>query len=128
MNKVYYVTAVVLLILISVLGVTYSFEYDDDADISFEILGPEILYMDVNTKYTEYGIKVLYNGRDVSKFVKIDTSKLKIDILGQYKVKYQFGNEYVYRDVVVIDKESLWVCFTSILEGLGDELVAADIQ
>ena len=106
MNKVYYVTAVVLLILISVLGVTYSFEYDDDADISFEILGPEILYMDVNTKYTEYGIKVLYNGRDVSKFVKIDTSKLKIDILGQYKVKYQFGNEYVYRDVVVIDKES----------------------
>lgn len=106
MNKIYYVTAVVLLILISVLGVTYSFEYDDDADISFEILGPEILYMDVNTKYNEYGIKVLYNGKDVSKHVKIDISKLKIDTLGEYKIKYQFGNEYVYRDVVVIDKES----------------------
>ena len=106
MNKIYYVTTVVLLILISVLGVTYSFEYDDDADITFEILGPEILYMDVNSKYTEYGIKVLRDGKDVSKFVKIDISNVKIDKLGEYKVKYQYGNEYVYRDVVVIDKES----------------------
>ena len=106
MNKIYYVTTVVLLILVSVLGVTYSFEYDDDADISFEILGPEILYMDVNSKYTEYGIKVLRDGKDVSKRVKIDISNVKIDKLGEYKVKYQYGNEYVYRDVVVIDKES----------------------
>lgn len=106
MNKIYYVTTVVLLILISVLGVTYSFEYDSDADITFEILGPEILYMDVNTKYTEYGVKVLRDGKDVSKQVKIDISKIKINTLGEYKVKYQYGNEYVYRDVVVIDKES----------------------
>ena len=106
MNKIYYVTTVVLLILISVLGVTYSFEYDDDSEITFDILGPEILYIDVNTKYKEYGIKVLCDGKDVSKNVKIDISKVELNKLGEYKVKYQYGNEYVYRNVVVIDKES----------------------
>ena len=106
MSKIYYVTAFVLLVLVSVLGITYSFEYDNIGDVSFEILGPEVLYIDVNSEYTEYGIKVLHAGKDVSKDVKIDTSKLDISKLGDYKVKYQYGNEYVYRSVKVIDKES----------------------
>ena len=105
MKKIYYVTAFVLVLLVSFLGITYSFEYDDLGGITFEILGPETLYIDVNSEYTEYGIKVIHDGIDVTKQVKIDISQVKLDKLGEYKVKYQYGNEYVYRDVVVIDNE-----------------------
>ena len=106
MSKIYYVTAFVLLILVSILGITYSFEYDNMGDVTFDILGPDVLYVDVKSEYTEYGIKVLDDGKDVSKDVNIDTSKLDINKIGEYKVKYQYGNEYVYRNVKVIDKES----------------------
>ena len=105
MKKIYYATAFVMLLLVSFLGITYSFEYDDQGGVTFEILGPEILYVDVNSEYTEYGIKVMHDGIDVTKQVKIDASGVKLDTLGSYKVKYQYGDEYVYRDVVVIDNE-----------------------
>lgn len=117
MKRIYYVTAFVLLLLVSFLGITYSFEYDGDNSISFEIIGPDPLYIDVNTDYAEYGIKIIDSGRDVSSEVKVDTSKVDFNKLGEYKVKYQYGNEYVYRDVIIIDKEK------PVIELLGGEEV-----
>ena len=103
MKKLYYVTTFIVIVLIKLLGITYSFEYENTSNIKFELIGPNTLYMDVGSAYYEYGIKVMYNGMDVSKNVlieeNIDTSKL-----GEYNVKYQYGDEYVYRTVIVIDK------------------------
>ena len=115
MKRIYYVTSFVLVLVISFLGITYSFEYEDNNGIKFEILGPDPLYMDVNTDYAEYGIKVIHNDKDVSSKVKVDTSNVDFNKLGKYKVKYQYGNEYVYRDVVIIDKEN------PVIELLGGE-------
>lgn len=115
MKRIYYATTFILILLISFLGITYSFEYDDGKEISFELLGPEELYLDVNTKYVEYGIKVIYDNKDVSNDVIIDFSNVDIKKLGKYKVKYQYKNEYIYRDVTVIDKEK------PVIELLGGE-------
>ena len=106
MKKIYYITTFIAILIVSFLGITYSFEYANEEELTFELIGPSNLYLDVDTEYTEYGIKVLYDGKDVSDKVKIDTSKINVKKVGEYKVKYQYANEYVYRDVVVIDKES----------------------
>lgn len=105
MKRIYYVTAFVLVILVSFLGVTYSFELDSENNITFQIYGPSELYIDVGKEYTEYGIKVIDGSKDVSSKVKIDTSELDINKLGEYRVKYQYKDEYVYRKIFVIDKE-----------------------
>ena len=105
MKRIYYVTSFVLVLLISFLGITYSFEYDGNDDISFELLGPDPQYIDVNTDYAEYGVNVTFGGKDVSSEIKVDTSLVNFSKLGKYKVKYQYGNEYVYRDVLIVDRE-----------------------
>ena len=105
MKRIYYVSIILVLLIVSFLGITYSFEYEQtDGNISFEIIGPKILYIGVNTEYEEYGIKVMQNGNDVTKDVKIDASDVDTNKLGEYKVKYEYNEEYVYRDVIVIDK------------------------
>ena len=106
MRKLYYVTAFVLILIVSFLGITYSFEYSEEDNLVFELKGPTTLYVDVNSTYVEYGISVLYNGEDISNKVKIDKSKLDITKLGDYKVKYEVMDQYVYREVKVIDKSS----------------------
>lgn len=104
MKKIYYVTAIITILIISLLGITYSFEYSTEDKLNFELIGPSNLYLDVNTEYTEYGIKITYNGIDASSKVKIDASEVDSTKLGEYKVKYEFNNEYIYRNVIVIDK------------------------
>ena len=106
MKKIYYVTAIITILIISLLGITYSFEYSTDDKINFELIGPSNLYLDVGTEYTEYGIKITYNNIDVSSKVKIDASNVDSTQLGEYKVKYEYNNEYIYRNVIVIDKIS----------------------
>lgn len=105
MRKIYYVAIFVIMMIISFLGTTYSFEYDKNKGAKFEILGSDPLYIDVNHDYFEYGVKVTSGFSDVSDKVKIDTSKVNTNELGEYRVKYQYENEYVYRDVIVVDKE-----------------------
>lgn len=105
MKKIYYVAIFVIMMIISFLGTTYSFEYDKNKGAKFEILGSDPLYIDVNHDYFEYGVKVTSGFSDVSDKVKIDTSKVNTNELGEYRVKYQYENEYVYRDVIVVDKE-----------------------
>lgn len=110
MKKIMYITSFVIIMLVSFLGITYSYEYNGMDSLKFILIGPTTLYMDVNTDYQEYGIKVFNNGVDVSSSVKIDSSLVNVNMLGEYKVKYEIdvdGNkEYVYRDVIVIDNIS----------------------
>lgn len=111
MKKMMYVIIFIVVMLVSFLEITYSYEYGDKELVKFELIGPSTLYVDVNTEYVEYGIKVINNkGVDISSLVKIDSSLVNMSELGKYKVKYELeidGNfEYIYRDVIVIDKIS----------------------
>lgn len=106
-RKIVYISTFVIVLLISFLSVTYSYEYKGDETLKFELIGPSKLYVDINSEYYEYGIKVTNDGKDLSSLVNIDTSSLSINEIGEYRVRYELelnGNiEYVYRDVYVID-------------------------
>lgn len=108
MRKIYYVSMIITILLVSFLGITYSYEYDKDSSLEFKLIGPTTLYLDIYSDYNEYGINVKYNGRDISNQVKIDSSLVDTSKLGEYKVKYEVKTtdrqEYVYRKVVVIDR------------------------
>lgn len=108
MRKYYYVTTFILLMIVSFISITYSFEYGNNDSLKFELIGPETLYMDVNTDYVEYGIVVTYNGKDISNNVLIDNKSVNTKELGEYLVKYEINiddnYEYIYRKVKVIDK------------------------
>ena len=103
MKKIYFVSIALIILVVTFLGITYSYSYPQDGSLNFELIGPSPLYMDVGTDYQEYGIKITDNGIDVSDKVKIDSSLLNTKELGEYKVKYEYNNEYIYRDILVID-------------------------
>lgn len=105
MRKIYYVSIFLIILIISFLGITYSLEYPDDINVSFNLIGPSPLYINVGSDYVEYGIEVYENGNDVSNKVKIDDSHVDVKKLGEYKVKYEYNGEYIYRDIVIFDKE-----------------------
>lgn len=108
MKKILYITIFITILLVSFLGITYSYEYNNTDSLTFKLIGPSVLYIDVNTEYEEYGIRVVNNGVDISYMVKIDDSLLDTSKLGEYNIKYELdldGNkEYIYRVVKVIDK------------------------
>ena len=110
MKKYYYVTTFIILMLVSFIGITYSYEYENSDSIKFELIGPSTLYVDVNTDYVEYGIKIKYKNMDISDQVIIDDSQVNMAVLGKYLVKYTISidgiSEYIYREVIVIDKTS----------------------
>lgn len=97
----------IVFLLVCFLGVTYSYEYNSNESLKFELIGPSILYLDVNTEYVEYGINVYKNGVDVSRDVNIDSSNVDVFTIGEYTVKYEIRiddkSEYLYRTVRVID-------------------------
>ena len=107
MRKYYYVTTFIIMLIVSFVGITYSYEYDNSESVKFDLIGPSVMYHDVNTDYEEYGIKVMYKNRDISDMVDIDSSKVDTTKLGEYKVKYTVEidgmTEYIYRIVKVID-------------------------
>ncbi len=105
MRKIYYIVILLTILIVSLLGITYSLDYTGHGELSFELIGPSLLYIDVNSEYTEYGVKVNLNGMDISDKVKIDSSSVNTSVIGSYKVKYEVDEEYIYRDVKVIDKE-----------------------
>lgn len=110
MKRIVYVIIFITILLVSFLGITYSYEYNDNESLKFDLIGPSTLYIDVGTKYEEYGIKVINNGVDISSYVTIDSSSVDTSVLGEYKVKYELyidgNNEYIYRIVKVIDKSA----------------------
>ena len=107
MKKYYYITTFIIMLIVSFVGITYSYEYNGDDTIKFELIGPQLLYVDVNTEYKEYGIMVKYHGMDISKQVEIDSNEVDTSKLGNYQVKYSIktdtGSEYIYREVIVVD-------------------------
>lgn len=110
MRKYYYITTFIILMLVSFIGITYSYEYENSDSIKFELIGPSTLYVDVNTDYVEYGVKIKYKNMDISDQVIIDDSQVNMAVLGKYLVKYTVSidglSEYIYREVIVIDKTS----------------------
>lgn len=109
MKRIFYITTFIIVLLVSFLGITYSYEYNDSGTLNFTLIGPSTLYVDVFSEYEEYGIKVTNKNIDITKDVVIDSSEIDMSKLGEYQVKYQVlidGNyEYIYRKVIVIDTE-----------------------
>lgn len=109
-KKYYYITTFIIFLIVGFIGITYSYEYDDNDSVTFSLIGPQVLYMDVNTEYKEYGVLVKYKNKDISDRVAIDTKMVNTLKLGEYKVKYSVNidnrEEYIYRTVKVIDMSS----------------------
>ena len=109
-KKYYYITTFIIFLIVGFIGITYSYEIDGDSQVEFNLIGPETLYMDVNTDYKEYGVLVKYNGKDISDRVKINDTQVITSKLGEYRVKYSIKinniDEYIYRTVKVIDMSS----------------------
>ena len=105
MRKIYYISIALIVLIVSFLGITYSYNNELDGEITFKFIGPSTLYIDVDEKYEEYGINVYVDDNLVDGVV-IDNSMVNTSKLGEYKVKYQYRDEYVYRYVKVIDKTS----------------------
>ena len=109
MKKIVFVVGFILVLLISFLGITYSFEFSSDDTLTFELNGDSIIEIGLNSKYVEYGVKVIKNNRDISDSVIIDSSMVNVNAVGEYKVKYEIDNngnkEYIYRIVKVINKD-----------------------
>ena len=78
MKRIVFLVSFITILLVSFLGITYSYEYNETNSLKFDLIGPSILYIDVNSEYEEYGIKVLNNGIDISSSVKIDSSSLEL--------------------------------------------------
>lgn len=97
----------VLVVLISLLGFTYSYEFNEDNIVKFSLIGPSTLYLEVHEAYQEYGIICKYGNEDVSNRVIIDGSLIDINKIGNYRVKYSITindrEEYIYRTVKVLD-------------------------
>lgn len=104
MKKIYYVATILIMLVVSFIGMTYSMTYDDDSNLNFSLIGPSPLYVDVGSKYTEYGVKLVENGIDISDKVVIDSTNVDMNEMGEFKVKYQYKDEYIYRDVITIDR------------------------
>lgn len=110
MKRIYYVTTFILILLVGYFGVTYSLNTEVSSETSIiKIIGPKNLYVDVGSKYEEYGANVNINGKDLSNNIIIDSSNVNTSKIGEYTVKYSVYinnvNEYVYRNVIVIDNE-----------------------
>ena len=105
MKKIFGITMFIIAVLVSFVGITYSYEYNQGDSLLFELNGPYKIYLNLHDKYEEYGVKVIKNGVNVSSQVNIDNSLLDVNKVGDYKVKYNLlvdGNiEYIYRMVYV---------------------------
>ena len=122
MRKMFYITTFIIILLVSFLGITYSYEYTGNNSLRFELIGPEILYVDVNSEYVEYGVNVYHNNVLISDKVVIDNKMVNTSMLGEYIVNYSIevdGNlEYINRKVIVIDKSS------PVMKLKGDESIS----
>lgn len=126
MRKIFGITTFIIVLLVSFLGITYSYEYNENNSLKFELLGSYELELELDSKYIEYGVKVTNNGKDISSLVKIDTSLLDMSKVGDYKVKYELdvdGNkEYIYRIVKVREYISPWIKLN------GEEIVYINLN
>lgn len=135
MKRIFYVTSFIVVLLVGFLGVTYSLEYNVINSLKFELLGPEVLYIDVYDEYVEYGVNVYNNGEDISSLINIDSSSVNTDVLGDYKVRYEIDidsyKEYIYREVKVVDRSSPVITFNGesvVYLSLGENYVEQGVN
>lgn len=126
MKKMFGITIFIFVLLVSFLGITYSYEYNLSDSVSFELIGPYRLYLNIYDEYKEYGVSVIKNGIDISSYVKIDDSSVDMSKVGEYKVKYELLNdgnvEYIYRLIFV--KEYI----KPEIEIIGDEIIYLNLN
>ena len=97
------------MLIVSFIGITYSYEYNGDDTIKFELIGPQLLYVDVNTEYKEYGIMVKYHGIDISKQVEIDNNEVY-----RFEVRYkenveEVGSRLINNYAITMDADHFFV-------------------
>lgn len=94
---IFIVTALVLIVLASLLILTYFC-------ISFKLIGPSSLTLEVNSEYEDAGAEAKALGINLNKKIKtnnnVDTSKL-----GEYKISYKLFNRKTERTVKIVDTE-----------------------
>ena len=121
MKKIYYVSIFLIILIVSFLGITYSFEYDNDASVKFELIGPSPLYINAGSSYSEYGIKVLYNDIDVNKKVKLKTDRtviymgapLNLNIETEYSFNKNENSDIVYETTHIEDQLGIRISISS---------------
>lgn len=96
-KKIFIVVILLFIILISLLIVSCFC-------ISFKLVGPKELTLDVNNEYNDLGFEAKLFGVDLTKKVKID-SDVDNSKLGEYKVSYKLFNKKLERVVKVVDTE-----------------------
>ena len=105
MKKIYIVSSFILFLTVSFLGITYSYEYNDNEYLTFQLIGDYIVNLELGNQYIDSGVNVIYNGNDISSMVDIDASLVDVNKVGEYKVKYLVNiddtYEYIYRIVRV---------------------------
>lgn len=130
MKKIYIIFSFILVLMISFLGITYSYEYNENEYLKFELIGDYVLNLELGSEYYEYGARVIYNGTDISNSLNIDSSMVDMNVVGEYKVKYmvEIDNtyEYIYRVVKVrenIKPEIILKGDSVIYVSLGDKYI-----
>lgn len=108
-KKIIVVVGFIFVLLISFLGITYSYEFPSNDSLIFELIGDSTIEIGLNSEYVEYGVKIIKNNKDISDRVVIDTSMVNVNAVGEYKVKYEIDNdgnkEYIYRIVKIVNKD-----------------------
>lgn len=107
MKKIYVISLIVLILMVSFLGITYSYEYNANGLLIFKLNGETTVNLLVGEDYIEYGASAIYGNEDISSLLKIDNSMIDTNKVGVYKVKYEIifddYSEYIYRYVRVYE-------------------------
>lgn len=104
MRKIVIACSFIIIMMISFLGITYSYEYNEVSDLKFELFGDYIVDLNLGGTYIEEGFNVTYNGENINSEVVIESSLDNLRV-GEYKIKYIVNidgvDEYVYRVINV---------------------------
>ena len=125
MKNICIITSIIVFVLVSFLGITYSYEYNEVNFVRFELVGDSVFDLSLGNEYVEYGVSAYIDGDDVSSLVNIDNSTLDVNSVGKYKIKYEITigdtNEYIYRIVNV--RENIKPAITL----LGEDVMYIDL-
>ncbi len=97
-KKAFIVFTLVLIILIILFALTCF-------SISFKLIGPSELTLEVNSEYNDLGSEAKLLGIDLTKKIKIDGS-VDTSKIGEYKILYKLFNKKLERVVKVVDTEN----------------------
>lgn len=102
---------VFIIVLIVVLLSVISLKLFVFPSVKFKLKGDKTYILDYGSEYKEKGVVAKINGFDYSKKVKIDSSKLDLTKVGEYKITYKLNlyfnqTKTITRTIKIVDKES----------------------